>query len=1009
MNRREFLALLGASACDRTDLDEYMAKQVIPIRLNGLNTKTDDELSIPSDISTLENMVASKRTDGGFAFKKRFGITALTRNIEPSGSISAGAKVAAYGDELVCTDGGKLYSYDATLAKWITKGFVSDISANVTPVLGNSSLEFQTIRTAIDCDVAYTSGYACFVMSTNNSGTPTPRVAWFVQDLTTGNVVGQGIIDDSTTNIASGKVVAMSGKFYIFYWKDGTNTVRAIRISASAPTAIDAGPSTIASDYHSTVGRYDIIADTSNSKILFAYRSSTPDTRLKRINTDLTVATSVTYVTRDPDLCLGWMEGIFSGFAYLAIGVSAGGAAAGVRRLKVDVTNVSVNDDVLIDNAATDAILCGGINTSASNDFLIYSRAAAGVVDTYCYNGFSGVSPVMQSVAIRSKPVLIGTKIYYMVSYDAGNGSYNEQRSLFLMEMDKTGASPSFSRRSCRIAGFLMNDSYGLTTASAYTFGAMASVSSTRVLFTAPSFIDGNWSMEKIDVDFAGTNTGAPVQFDGLLFFPSAAAKVYDGRTVFENGFYVRPDAPKLAQTTGGSLTLLSVIQAVAVYSYMDNTGRLWRSAASDPTTITLTGSNNKVNITVKNLRATERDELYGISSTQPIPVVRIEVYVVKPGQTNFFLLTTVDNDCTSATQVVAYSTAVDGTSEILYTNSGEVPNEYPPAVLSFASHGNRLFALSGDGAVWYTKEISDGVAAASAALFRIPFDSASGSFVGMASLDTGLVISKESRLYLLTGQGPTPDGNGLYSYPLALPAEVGFATARSWGNVQDGILFKSQSGWFMLNRGGEVEPVEGIDDYDSLTVVGGIALTTRPFVVFPTSSGTVLVYDWQLKLWYVWTGYGTVTSVARWQDQLVFLQLDGTVQKEVSNQYNDNTNAIQSKMILGWVNVGDVFANARTYNVELLLKIMASFTLSVQLAYDDKSSDTDTARTKSVTTADAGVLMVPLGPGRGRSQSILITMLENSTTQGFVALAFGLEVQLKQGARKQATSKFLT
>jgi hypothetical protein len=583
---------------------------------------------------------------------------------------------------------------------------------------------------------------------------------------------------------------------------------------------------------------------------------------------------------------------------------------------------------------------------------------------------------------------------------------------MFLIQMDKDAS----TQAQTRVCGFLMNDSFGFIADTVNSVGAFAVVSSTRVLCAAPSAVAfkdavasffASWSMMQIDLDFSLTSLGNPIAFNGEVFFPGAAAKVYDGKNVVENGFYVRPDRPTLTQNTSGSiLPLLSSIKFVAVYSQISNTGRLWRSAPSAVGSITLTGSNDRVVVTVKNLRVTDREQQWQPAIGVIASRVKIEIYATKPNEEIFFLHSVINNDPTADTQTVNYDSAIAGSTEVLYTQSAELPNEYPPAVLSLCLHGSRLFAASGDGTVWHTKETEEGEAAASATNFRIPFDSADGALVAMASLDTGLLVAKRSKLFLVTGQGPTPDGNSPYQFPIPLPAQVGFIGPRAFAPIDDGILFKSAKGMYLLSRGATVMPVEGADAYDSLTVTGAVALDDRPFVVFSTSNGSSIVYDWQFKTWYVWTGQAA-NNCARWQNQLVFLQSDGTVQKEVVAQYNDNGSAIASKCNIGFINMGDTFANYRLYSVALMLEIMASHTLSVTLSYDDDTSNADAARTKAATTADKGVFMIR--PGQRRSQSVYVSITESSTTEGFRLSSIGLEVGPKPGMRKQASGKFLT
>src|SRR5687767_11351224 len=135
-------------------------------------------------MTLLENAYPYRRSEGGFEIRKAPGFTSLSRDIQGGGSISAGKKLAFFGDELVMTDGQYLYSWSAQLSKWIKRGKAGSVAANVELVDGNVG------QSQVNVDVAYANGYLIFVTSTS-SAAANASLVYYVVEVSTGNLVHQ--------------------------------------------------------------------------------------------------------------------------------------------------------------------------------------------------------------------------------------------------------------------------------------------------------------------------------------------------------------------------------------------------------------------------------------------------------------------------------------------------------------------------------------------------------------------------------------------------------------------------------------------------------------------------------------------------------------------------------------------------------------------------------------------------------------------------------------------------
>jgi hypothetical protein len=607
-------------------------------------------------------------------------------------------------------------------------------------------------------------------------------------------------------------------------------------------------------------------------------------------------------------------------------------------------------------------------------------------------------------VSLASKVWKIGTRYYINVAYES-----SIQRSLFTVELESLATGVGAQS----IVAFLEAGDGGGKTAEPAHLSNVAALSATKVLtIWHGADYPGtplNYNIRVFTLDWSKTITGQPFEFNSNAFFPGALKMHYDGSAVYEAGFLLQPEAPVLAQAATGSLTLLGTYSFITVFKFIDNSGRIWRSVPSPSASIVLTGSNAGVDVTVGNYRISMKDSQTNIGVIRTTgDLVMVEVYRTKTLESTYYKTGEVASSAVTDTNILNDKAADStiATGELLYVTGGEVANTTSPMPNTCAVFRNRMFDICGDGTIRYTKEIKSGLAAMNGDGFIISPDRRDGDFLCAIAIDLSLVLLKRSAIYIMQGDGPAANGSGLYSNPYLLTAKEGATNSRALGETPDGIIFKSIKGMRMLSRSLDVLPIEGSEDYDSLTINGSVTLDDRPFVCFVTAEGRTLVYDWVFRTWYTWTGQQSV-GCCKWKNTLMFLNTNGTVAKEVISQYNDNGSAVAMLLTTQWISIADNFGNSRLYKVELLGDMMASFTLSCTLGWDYGAVTSDAAKTMAVTTATIGPLEVR--PNQRRAQTVQVSVTESSTTRGFVLQALGLEMLTKMGARKQLPANRLT
>ncbi len=164
-----------------------------------------------------------QRSKVGFEIEKRTGTPSYSRNIVGGGALAAGAKLHEFGDELVATDGGTVYSWSPALSQWMPRGRCTSVAARVSLVDGTPA------STSLYTDAAAFGNYVLVVVGRIASGT----IRYFVRDATTGATVATGSFNGEAPRLA---VVGTS--VFVFYHavSDVTPNIGCRTISASTPT-----------------------------------------------------------------------------------------------------------------------------------------------------------------------------------------------------------------------------------------------------------------------------------------------------------------------------------------------------------------------------------------------------------------------------------------------------------------------------------------------------------------------------------------------------------------------------------------------------------------------------------------------------------------------------------------------------------------------------------------------------------------------------------------------------
>lgn len=906
-----------------------LQKQVVPVRILGLDTKADPKWTVQGKLELVEN--AFQRRVGEYV--KRDGVTSLGRDIDGGGSHTTGNKVGALDNDLVMDDGVDVYSWNSTFAKWMRKGRNTRVKLD-TAVLATVAQD-QTSGSA-----ATAGAYTVYVWEEQVGVTATGTPHYSVRDVTTGAY----LVSNESIAVAtdtSPQVVAIGTTFVILY--QVAATIRARIITAAAPTTLGSEV-TLVSDVHGTT-KFFAVQGLSSTQALVAYRTSTPSVKVMKVSAVPAVDASITDATlaTDGDNGFGWLHWDFSdGFAYLASGDSVNGL---IRRVVI-LSPFAFGAPGVQDATATAVRnITGWFDTQYA---ILYEVAASPVYNTRVKMVRSGVAlEWLRSVGLGSQVLKAGGRYYVHVVYGS-----DTQPTYMLMDATLGAAQPGRRVQAKALGGI----------AAGVTYRANGLPSVAQLSTTKHETVLTSRTREAIDAGGTNIITGVVVvtetfdskelprwqKVDSILFMAGGVNLIYDGKQLVEHGYYLFPETPTLADSGVGTLAA-GVYQVKIKASWFDAAGREHR-AVSPAASITIAAS-REITVTIPHMRVTDKNNDFSDSPADSDIV--FELYRTVANGSVFFhdtsqiapSLRTNDTTTDSQSRVFASTDATLITKEILYSQGGVVDTIGPPPARAMTTVANRVFIAAADeAAIWVSKELEEGIAYEFSDELKVPLDDADGAIVAMQGMDEKIVSFKRGSIYVMTGQGPNALGQGNYQTPQRVATTIGAVDSKSLALTPEGIMFKSPKGIYVLTRSLDTTYVgAAVEDANSLAITGAVTIDDLNQVRFVTSAGTTLVYDWYLRgeqsgAWYKYTNQAAVDT-ALWQRGYVFLASDGKVKQEVAGQSNDDGATIVSKYKLAWISLAGLHGWKRIYGIRVLGEFVGAHKLRLTTFRDFATS----------------------------------------------------------------------
>lgn len=872
----------------------------------GLNQKPDVRALPPPGL--LRAVDVQSEEPGGLQTRYPYG--AAMSNIFGGGTLSNCRRVVPNGDELLVFTKDTLYSLNAQLTKFVSKG--THLAVRVNERTAGSTTDDQ-----FDCDRAELSGtiVTCWTVSSSNDTVVTLYVR--AEDKTTGAVI---VTPTSIASACRPRLVALSTKILLFYASssDGGATFTALKVLALDPADVATGLAAAATSIlaANVGGPYDVMkipgADTA---IGAAQRNPSTSYEVFKVTAAVSVSQSTKARTCDGP-----------------IAVSVEPTGTNVQVIRADGTNIK--GDFLVVSSLADSTTAQAVGTAAgtpvnqiaaahrstqdSGQYRCYvfwsaqeAATSTGYLLKYNYVDTGGTigtqATFIQRLGVASRAFDYDGHVYFWAvfageSAAAGMGEplgirAQLQNTYFLYRDDGHWATMSafdraggFAPSSGRLPGVALTS--GTTT---YSW-----CGTTRRLIPLGTDHRGYADREPVDITFTFDSNDARrvVRMGNTLYVTGGMILQYDGVGLVELGFPIYP-------WVFGSVVVGAGQVDAGKHSYK-STYR-WQNAMGEQERST-TATGEQPNVGASQYVQLATVPLSVTRKTSPRSEVSIEFWrtVKDPTDTSDYYLVT-DRDPTVTTGNNCYiANAPTGSISTFSDNFTDAtlltkePNPENGSVLEFlcppggsviASTDVRMFisALTSEpNRVVYsrTRSADEIVSFHDQLAFDVP--RRGGDVTAIRFLNETVVVFRETACYAFSGDGYANDGTGT-NFGLAtsnnldvgrqLSLDVGAVSDDACCQFPDGILFKSSKGWYVLDRGWNVKYVGGkVSDYDSETVLSIDVMETQ-HQIRVLSASRMLVFDYLLNEWFEWSISDGVHSCV-WNGAHVYLTSTGPKQQ---------------------------------------------------------------------------------------------------------------------------------
>lgn len=895
-----------------------LRKQVVDLKFDqGVNSKEDEKVLPPLSLVLAHNARRNKASK----LEKRYGSVKLGDMVIGETTVLENASaLATHYAELLQFNKQSLFAYSKSADRWANKGSAISAKCTIEDICKNNYEQTQV-------DQAIAQNIALLAWEDSRGG-----IRLSVYD-TQSNT---RLVDDYEAHATATRprCIAFRDTLFLFYIS-GTNLIGRI-INPLNPMSLGAEV-TISSNVNSTNVHYDAEAQATFIAVAYNVQGST-QIRLHTLSDALAIQATQN-IGENAHSCLTIFQGPMTKLFVAWHNTSSNKVRAAIFNPNL-TASVAAFD---VDATAGTVNRVTGYSLPDDSGVQLYYEYSAGAT----YNRFirhatisnagsvSGAAVFMRSVGIASKAFA-----YSPDTTDRGFLAVVHESTLqstfFVVRNDglvvaklQQGKSGGILSRS--LPSGISQVSSGIFYFAVLTKSPIISESRTDVL----SFK----GVSLAALDFTNLRNFNTVTLGGNTHIVGGVLNMYDGQSIVEHGFHLYPENIGLAESTGGSLTTTGIYAYRVCYEWTDSAGNLHRSAPSPAAQITLTGSNNRVTLTIPTLRITGKQS----SRTN----VNIVVYRTEDGGTTY-------RRASSATSLLYNDTTADTVSfvddlsdvnllarEPIYTTGNVLENIAPPSASLISRFGQRI-ALAGteDDTIYISKERRQGFPVEFSDFLTVVTDIGDQT-TAIAEMDDKLIIFKQASIYQVYGIGPDATGqNGEFSTPEMIADDIGCIDSNSVVLMPQGLMFKSAKGIWLLDRQLSFVYIgAAVERYNDLTVTAAVVVGDESEVRFTTLEGPTLVFNYVFQQWFTRTN-GAANDATVWNSTFVHIlnrenSQPSLVVKEQQNTFLDVDKSYSLQIETGWISFAALQQMQRVWRMILLGEYISEHTLRVRLAYN--------------------------------------------------------------------------
>lgn len=907
-------------------------EQLIPIQMGGgVNTKPDPKQLPAGQLLTLQNGIFTKQGQ----ISKRSGYDILNTTIEGGGSMTAGTELANYKNELIAFDGNYMYSYLTTTGNWSNRGTAISVITEDKDIIRSSSNQ------QINPDMAFLNGMEVYAWEDSRGG-----IRYSVLDSAT---KAFAIADASLAAGYQPKVVAFQNQIFILY-TDLNSQIFYQTVNPYNPTVVTSATTIVTDGYNSVLGGFGYDASVIGDKLVVAYQGGSPNTgaiRFFYLDAAFNKSGATNVETRVGFAAVDGYRGSLNVVGDISnniwISWSTGGANSDTQ--KILTSAFSYNSNLLLASTMIDQTvrsnLLAGIESVTANTLLLFYQGENplpyNTVVRYAIITLTGsvtINNTIRSQGIGSKPWKYNNNIYLNTTYQS---TLQSTYFTYVIAQTTLNTNPVVIAKHCPSTGGGLSTNNMCPNTAIISAGIFkfANLTSGKI-FSEANTVSSLLGVNSTRITFTPSNNFVNTVQSNTLLFVGGILQGYDGVSATELGFNLYPENISASPSNTDGFLSTGTYQYIVEYQWTDNWGQIHRSSPSVPISVNVTATNH-VFLQGPTLRITQKNK------------VNVVIYRTQANATLFRRVTSITapliNDPTvdswSFTDILSDQDI--SANELDYTTGGVLANIAPPSNSIITTYNDRVFlsGLSDKLSMWYSQTTVDNSANNTippqfSDELTIAVDPKGGDITALGLLNQALIIFKYSHIFSLQGNGPNPTGaNNDYADATLITSDVGCVNPNSVQIMPDGLMFQSAKGIYLLDQNVNLHYIGApVEDFNNYTITSAVLDGTANQVIFTTSQGTALVYDYLFEQWSTWTNHYAQDAVI-WNNKLAYIRSNGQVYLQNPNKYMDGSSPIYLSWTLPNLSFAGLQGFQRVYRVYLLGTFKSKHTLDVAVAYD--------------------------------------------------------------------------